>query len=89
MTNDDRVNRAARAIDHWREGDGPEPETNARDLMADLLHWCEANGLDPLNEARVAIEAHLCERDDPTGDGWLTEYEVTINHRLTRDQRAA
>ena len=89
MTNDERAERAHRALDYWLRGDAPEMEANIRDLMSDLLHLCEQHGLNPFTESRVALEAYLCEQDDPTGDGWLTEYEVTIMHRLTRDNRAA
>jgi hypothetical protein len=47
--NNDRANRAFATLDYYRDthGDTDTPtETDLADLLADLRHWCDVNGID-------------------------------------------
>lgn len=55
---DVRLERAARAVSAYRaahdEGDG----AGLRDLLADLMHWCDAYGVDFQHESNIAHSFH-------------------------------
>lgn len=59
MSNDDRIARAAAAVDAYLRAHDEihnEPlETIARDLLADLAHYFAANGVDPVAAFEVAL----------------------------------
>ena len=47
MCNRWRADRAANAIEaYWGEQGSEEPETKLKDLLNDLLHWCDGHGID-------------------------------------------
>jgi hypothetical protein len=48
--NAERASRGARALDYYSQGAGYDQgdrEAFVTDLMTDLLHYCDAHGIDP------------------------------------------
>ena len=43
---------------------GSEPDTGIRDLLGDLMHWCDANGVDFFGELEHSQEAYRMEVQD-------------------------
>jgi hypothetical protein len=65
-TNEDRADRAARAIATY--GQDQSHEENLADLLADLQHLCQREGTNFARALRAAAmhhEAELAERDEP------------------------
>jgi hypothetical protein len=61
-----RANKAARAIEaHWEETkpEGASAKDLFHDLLADLWHWCEGQGLDFYEIAAEARATFKQERD--------------------------
>ena len=59
-----RAHMACRALEPYSDED-PDPESNLRDLLADILHWCERNNIDfeaGLTMARIHHEAESTAR---------------------------
>ena len=53
--NDDRAEWAAASLRHFQCTTGTEYEDAPSDLIGDLMHWCDRNGMDferELNRAR-------------------------------------
>lgn len=48
------------------------------DLIGDLLHLCEENGLDPLQIARHGISHYVAETFDDDGMGHRVNVDLTI-----------
>lgn len=44
--NEDRAAWAGTALDTFQEATGTDPEDAVSDLIADLHHWCDRNGID-------------------------------------------
>lgn len=66
MTNDERARRARTALDALHDGDG---EDAAVDLIADCLHYCRRQAMDPEEIAQLAIGTWRTEDQDASGDG--------------------
>lgn len=66
MNNALRIRSARTALRAWRVAarSGQEDECDARDLIADLLHLAEADGLDAEQEAWGALNNYREERTD-------------------------
>lgn len=67
MSNDDRIARAAAAVDAYllaHDEIREEPlETIARDLLADLARYFAAHGVDPVAALEMAVIHFESERD--------------------------
>lgn len=60
-TNGQRAERAYRALDYWRKGDEAD-EADFSDLLADLMHYADEQGLDFDRESQRARSHYYTER---------------------------
>lgn len=56
LSTNDRASRGNTALSAWvnEAGDQGDDETNLRDLLADLMHFADAIGIDFHNQVRIA-----------------------------------
>jgi hypothetical protein len=64
-TNADRVEDARNALVGYAQGDGED----VRDLIADLMHLCDADGLDPETEIQSARSHYYTEKGCYSSEG--------------------
>jgi len=55
--NDDRAEWAAMALEAFQHATGTEEEDALRDLLCDLMHWCDRNNCD-FNAALSRAQMH-------------------------------
>jgi hypothetical protein len=63
-TNADRAERGARTLLDFYAFEYGEDESNLRDLLADLMHHADNQGLDFNNELRIARDHYEAEKED-------------------------
>lgn len=64
--NDARAARAAAALQHFQIATCADDQDAVRDLLCDLMHWCDRNGFDfqhELDRARLHYEAETMPKD--------------------------
>jgi len=59
-----RADRGEAAIAAWRGADG-EDESNIRDAICDILHYCHKLGDDPVGQAECALAMWRDESHNP------------------------
>jgi hypothetical protein len=51
-----QIERAARAIVYWRNKHPDGEVASLRDLLADIMHWCDCYGVDFDHELSMATD---------------------------------
>lgn len=81
MTNLDRAHTAEQCLDHFVHLTGAEltMQEAAGDLIANIGHYCEAEGLDYLSIVKTGIGHWALEQKDPDSIDALPDVTIIIN----------